>query len=218
MTEDEYLTIAAAGEGEYKEKGSKFISYLVPFSDIALLPDVLHTIGVQHPKARHLCYAYRVGIKGDITRSNDDGEPSGTAGKPILNVLYSQEVSDVFCGVIRYFGGTKLGASGLIRAYKSAAEDAFERTDKRVVVVTTDLLISYRSEDMGLLYTALKKYGCDTIDQLWEQGPQLKAAVPLSTADDVRKALIAASHGYEVADITDDFISDRIKVEIGRDQ
>jgi len=217
MDEDEYWTIAGAGLGEYKEKGSKFLSYLHPFSQVTDLQDFLQKISKEHPKARHICYAYRVGIKGEITRSTDDGEPSGTAGKPILNVLLSQEVSDVFCGVVRYFGGTKLGTSGLIRAYKSAAEDAFLSIEKKIVTITSKLLISYRSEDMGLLYTTLKRHGCDDITQLWEQGPQLKAEVPKSKATYIRKSLIASSHGYEVSDITEDFVSDRIKIKITSD-
>jgi len=214
MTEDQYLTIAGPGLGEYKEKGSKFLSYLYPFGDVLDLQEVLLKISQAHPKARHICYAYRVGNKGDITRSNDDGEPSGTAGKPILNVIYSQEVSDVFCGVVRYFGGTKLGASGLIRAYKSATEEAFNSVHKKVVTLTSELLISYRSEDMGVLYNALKRHGYEDIKQYWDHGPQLKVEVPKSKADYIEKLLIASSHSYEVADITNDFVSDRIKIEV----
>ena len=218
MSEDDFLTVAGPAYGEYKEKGSKFISYLLPFTEVSQLQDRLDEIGRDHPKARHICYAYRIGLKGDVIRANDDGEPSGTAGKPILNTLYSHEVSDVFCGVVRYFGGTKLGASGLIRAYKSAAEDAFLKVEKKVVTVTSDLLITYRSEDMGVLYTTLKRLGCDDIQQRWDNGPQLQVEAPKSQIHHIQRSLIAASHGYEISDIDDDFVSDRIKVEVLADQ
>ncbi len=124
-----YTTIKAVSEGYYESKGSKFIAYAYPSSSEEVVKTHLKEIKALHPKSRHLCYAFRVGENTVIERVNDDGEPSGSAGQPILRQLYSFGVDNVLVGVIRYFGGTKLGVSGLISAYKLAAQDALQQAD-----------------------------------------------------------------------------------------
>ena len=119
-----YHTIAAASQGAYKEKGSKFLGYAFPVKDEEEAMERLLEVKKEHPKARHHCYAFRIGDEAGLYRANDDGEPSGTAGKPILGQLVSRDVTDVIVIVVRYFGGTKLGVSGLINAYRTAAGDA----------------------------------------------------------------------------------------------
>ncbi|WP_026904814.1 IMPACT family protein [Pedobacter glucosidilyticus] len=122
--EDTYQTIQAPSEGIFRDKGSKFIAYAHPFLKENDLKTIIADLKTAHPKARHHCYAYRLTPDKNIYRVNDDGEPSGTAGRPILNVLLSKELTNILVVVVRYFGGTLLGVPGLINAYKTATEDA----------------------------------------------------------------------------------------------
>ena len=124
VVDDTYKTIEASSEGLYKEKGSKFIALAFPASSEEQVKEVLDELRKSYHDARHHCYAYSLGARGDKWRMNDDGEPSGTAGKPIYGQLQSFEVTNILAVVIRYFGGTKLGVSGLINAYKTATHDA----------------------------------------------------------------------------------------------
>ncbi|MFP4526603.1 MAG: YigZ family protein [Bacteroidales bacterium] len=128
MEQDEFLTINKAGEGLYKEKGSKFIGYAEPVEKEEDIKTILDNIKAEHHNARHHCYAYRLGINKEIFRMNDDGEPSSTAGKPIYGQILANNLTNIIIIVVRYFGGTKLGTSGLIRAYKTAAEEAIKKT------------------------------------------------------------------------------------------
>jgi len=124
VAEDSYLTIAHPSEGMYKDKGSRFIAYAYPVQDEEQIKDILATIRREHFSARHCCYAWNLGVKTQRFRINDDGEPSGTAGRPIHGQLQSKGLTNTLVVVVRYFGGTLLGVTGLIRAYKQAANDA----------------------------------------------------------------------------------------------
>lgn len=123
LFEDTYKTIDTASEGIFRDKGSKFIAYAYPFTDENNLKDILGEVKNAHPKARHHCYAYRLGMDRSVYRINDDGEPSGSAGRPILNTLLSSDLTNILVVVVRYFGGTLLGIPGLINAYKSATQE-----------------------------------------------------------------------------------------------
>lgn len=146
LFEDTYRTIAAVSEGIFRDKGSKFIAYAYPFTQEEDLKDILLNIKKEHPKARHHCYAWRLTPDRTVFRVNDDGEPSGTAGRPILNTLLSKEVTNILIIVVRYFGGTLLGVPGLINAYKQATEDALnnsaiiEKTVNDVYLLTFEYL------------------------------------------------------------------------------
>lgn len=124
LFEDTYLTISEPSEGIYKDKGSKFLSFAFNVSSEEEIKMRLSELRKLHPSARHHCYAFRIGSDKQAFRSNDDGEPSNTAGKPILGQLQSKDLTNVLIVVVRYFGGTLLGVSGLIQAYKQAAADA----------------------------------------------------------------------------------------------
>jgi uncharacterized YigZ family protein len=126
---DSYLTIAKPAEGLYKDKGSKFISWAYPVKDLEEIKSNLTSLKEAHPKARHICYAYRLGFTPEEARSNDDGEPAGSAGKPILNTILSYQVHYVQVAVVRYFGGTLLGVPGLIHAYKEGAINALTQAE-----------------------------------------------------------------------------------------
>jgi uncharacterized YigZ family protein len=121
-----YKTVTKISQGLYKEKGSKFIAFLFPVQTEEQFKEKYSAIKKEYHDARHHCYAYRLDPENETVRSSDDGEPSGTAGKPMLNQLYSFELFNVGVVVVRYFGGTKLGVSGLINAYKQATIDAIE--------------------------------------------------------------------------------------------
>ena len=126
---DSYLTIAAPAEAIYKEKSSKFITYAYPVRSEEEIRALLEVLYKRHYDATHHCYAWRLGPQGEAFRSNDDGEPSGTAGKPILGQLLSASLTDCLIVVVRYFGGTKLGVSGLISAYKESAAAVIEEAE-----------------------------------------------------------------------------------------
>lgn len=124
LFEDTYTTIEQPSEGIFRDKGSKFIAYAYPFKSESALKDIIAEVKTLHPKARHHCWAYRLSPDRTVFRVNDDGEPSGTAGRPILNVLLSKDITNVLVLVVRYFGGTLLGVPGLINAYKTATQEA----------------------------------------------------------------------------------------------
>ncbi|WP_099371682.1 YigZ family protein [Sphingobacterium sp. 1.A.5] len=146
LFEDIYKTIDEPSEGIFRDKGSKFIAYAYPFKDENKVKEIIAELKSMHPKARHHCWAYRLTPDRTVFRVNDDGEPSGTAGRPILNVLLSMDVTNIMVVVVRYFGGTLLGVPGLINAYKSATQEALqiseivEKTVNDVYEVTFDYI------------------------------------------------------------------------------
>lgn len=125
-----YTTLAAPAEAEFKDKGSRFLAFAYPIKSAEDVKAHLDALREAHRKARHLCYAYRLGTDGNRFRANDDGEPAGSAGRPILGQIDSAGVSDVLVAVVRYFGGTLLGVPGLIHAYKTAAQMALQAAEK----------------------------------------------------------------------------------------
>lgn len=140
--EDTFKTIEAKAQGLYKEKGSKFIAFAFPVRTEEEIKALLADLRSEYYDARHHCYAYRLGADKLHFRANDDGEPSSTGGKPILGQIVSNDLTNVLIVVVRYFGGIKLGVSGLINAYRSAAADAIERAV--IVEKTEDEVIKIR--------------------------------------------------------------------------
>jgi uncharacterized YigZ family protein len=141
---DKYKTIDSSATGIYKEKGSKFMAFAYPVSNENEIKHIIAQTKKEYFDARHYCYAYRLGINGETFRANDDGEPSGTAGRPIYGQMLSFDVTNILIVVVRYFGGIKLGTSGLIIAYKTAAADALknakiiEKTEQEIISFTFD--------------------------------------------------------------------------------
>ncbi|STZ77180.1 IMPACT family protein [Bergeriella denitrificans] len=129
MAIETYKTISAPIEAEFKDKGSRFIAFAYPVQTVADIKQHVDFLRETHHKARHWCYAYRLGTEGMQFRANDDGEPSGSAGRPILGQIDSAELTDVLVVVVRYFGGTLLGVPGLIHAYKTATAEALAAAD-----------------------------------------------------------------------------------------
>lgn len=163
LFEDTYLTIESPSEGIFRDKGSKFIAYAYPFKKEKDLKEIIATLKSLHPKARHHCWAYRLGTDRSVFRLNDDGEPSGTAGRPILNVLLSKDLTNILVVVVRYFGGTLLGVPGLINAYKMATQEALAEVEivEKTVNDVYDLSFEYlqmndvmrllKEEEIGVL-------------------------------------------------------------------
>jgi uncharacterized YigZ family protein len=139
---DEYRTLQDITQGLYKEKGSKFIAIAVPLESVDEVKMQLEQLRKRYHDARHHCYAYRLGEEPYEFRYNDDGEPSGTAGKPIFGQIQSFELTNVLIVVIRYFGGVKLGTGGLIQAYRTAAKDAVE--NGKIITKTWKILLEIR--------------------------------------------------------------------------
>lgn len=143
---DSYLTIAEAAEAIYKERSSKFLAYAFPVESEEEVKLHLEALRKEFFDATHHCYAYRLGAEGELFRANDDGEPSSTAGKPILGQLLSANITNCLVVVVRYFGGTKLGVSGLIQAYKESTAEVLavshiiEKTVDRVIKVEFDYI------------------------------------------------------------------------------
>lgn len=160
----QYRTISKSGESLYKVSGSKHIgqTHLVFTEDDVKL--ILADLWKQHSDATHICYAYRLGHKKDKYRINDDGEPSGTAGKPIYGQILSHDLTNVLVTVIRYYGGTKLGTGGLIDAYKTAAQQAIEASDLQLQNVRLHCSISFEYHHMPAVMKVLKDLNFEKID------------------------------------------------------
>ena len=129
MQKDTYKTIKSPAEGLFKDKGSKFLAFAYPFENESEIKNIIEPLRKEHFKAVHFCYAYRVGLDRTNFKVNDDGEPSGSAGRPILNALLSKEITNILVVVVRYWGGTLLGVPGLINAYKSATEEVLTNAE-----------------------------------------------------------------------------------------
>lgn len=146
LFEDTYHTIQQPAEAIFRDRGSKFLAFAYPIRTETDIKNLVAELKAQHPKANHHCWAMRLSPDRSIFRVNDDGEPSGTAGRPILNVLLSKNLTNVLVVVVRYFGGTLLGVPGLINAYKSATEmalnevEVIEQTVKDIYTVSFDYL------------------------------------------------------------------------------
>jgi len=137
---DTYKTIIAPTEGIYKEKGSKFLSFAIPVSSADEVKEIVKNYRKEYYDSRHVCYAYMLGADRKEFRANDDGEPSGTAGRPILGQINSRELTNILVIVVRYFGGILLGTGGLVVAYKEATTDALDQAE--VIEKTVDESIS----------------------------------------------------------------------------
>ena len=162
---DLYRTIAKASEGLYKEKGSKFLAMAYPVSSQKDISQRLDELRKKYHDARHHCYAWRLGPEKTEYRVNDDGEPSGSAGKPIFGQIQSRDLSDVLIVVIRYFGGTLLGVGGLIRAYRAAASDALDRNQVIELKVYYRMKVDFSYDRMNAVMKMIKDFELEFEDQ-----------------------------------------------------
>ena len=174
-----YKTIAEPSSGTYKDKGSKFLAFAFPVTREESIREIVEDIRKKYFDARHHCYAYRLGPEKKDFRSNDDGEPSGTAGKPILGQLLSHDLTDIVIVVVRYFGGTLLGTSGLIQAYKLASADALQNASiiQKFVYVTYILHFDY--VHMNTVMKIIKDFDLLAYDQDFQITCSLKIKIKL---------------------------------------
>lgn len=164
LFDDTYRTIKEKSTGLYKEKGSKFIALAMPFESEAAIKAELESIRKEYYDARHHCYAYVLGPDKSAWRVNDDGEPSGTAGRPIHGQIQSFDLTNILVVVIRYFGGTKLGVSGLINAYKSATQDALQQAEIIEKTVNEIYELKFTYANMNDVMRVVKEENVDIID------------------------------------------------------
>jgi len=200
---DNYKTIRGQAEGEYKAKGSKFHSYIYQVRTIDEVKSHLAELKKEHFKSRHICYAYRIGMEGTEYRANDDGEPSGTAGLPILNALKSKELVNTLAAVVRYFGGTKLGVAGLISAYKGATFDALEKANIVTEYVYTKIRVDFDYADLGVLHSAIAASTFKIISQDYENEPHFILAIKKSDYKHNLKLILSKVLGYELSSLED---------------
>lgn len=172
-SDDSYLTIAAPTTGEFKDRGSKFMAWAFPVHNEDEIDLHLQDLRKAHPKARHHCFAWRLGSTGDLFRAYDDGEPSGTAGRPILGQIDSFQLTNTLVVVVRYFGGTLLGTSGLINAYRSAARAALEKAQTIRVYEEVKIKIDFDYSIMGELMNAVKQVDAKILEQYFDDDPSM---------------------------------------------
>lgn len=205
MERDAYKIVYEAGEGEIVEKKSRFIAHVFPVEEEEQALEKIEQIKKQYWDARHNCYAYVIGKKQELQRFSDDGEPSGTAGKPILEVLLGEEIHNALVVVTRYFGGTLLGTGGLVRAYSSATKAGLEqsvvteRCSGYKVVIQTDY------NGLGKLQYILGEMDIPTLDTIYTDAVEIIALVPVWDYEMFEKRLTEATAGKgiweKVADV-----------------
>ncbi|MDF3079418.1 MAG: hypothetical protein K0S09_3307 [Sphingobacteriaceae bacterium] len=185
LFDDTYKTIEAPAEGIFRDRGSKFIALAFPISSEEDIKPLLAGIKAEHPKARHYCWAFRLSPDRSIFRINDDGEPSGTAGRPILNILLSLDVTNIFVVVVRYFGGTLLGVPGLINAYKTATQEAMRVATIIEKTLTDVYLISFDYLQMNEVMKLTKDENLKILRQEFDNNCLLELEVPKARVNQV---------------------------------
>lgn len=189
MESDQFLTIASESEGFFKEKGSKFLSFAFQVSTEKEIKAHLTHLKEKYYDARHHCYAFITGIEKDFYRASDAGEPKHSAGDPILNVIRSQNLTNVLIVVIRYFGGTKLGVSGLINAYQEAAADALRHNQVIVETIRDVYEINYPYELTNVVMKLIHDYQIEIKAQEFKENCSMKLAVRASLSEGVKEIL-----------------------------
>ncbi|MCB0612440.1 MAG: YigZ family protein [Phaeodactylibacter sp.] len=200
---DSYTTLAGPAHGEFRDRGSKFLAYAFPVYTEEEWQARLEEVRREHPKARHHCYGYRLGLDGNNFRANDDGEPSGTAGRPILGQIDSFGLANVIVIVVRYFGGTLLGTSGLINAYKESTANALnqaeliERTVEDIYRITFDYAL------MGNVMSSIKNLELEMARQDFGDIGIVEVAIRQSEVEDKLRRLKAAVAGVYLEEVDD---------------
>jgi uncharacterized YigZ family protein len=199
---DTFKTIDTSSFGEFKDKGSKFLAYTAPLSIEADFSLFLEKIKKEHPKARHHCFAWRLGLDKNRYRANDDGEPSGTAGRPILGQIDSFELTNVGVVVVRYFGGTLLGTSGLIAAYKGATIEALKAATIVEKIVENTYSVEFGYDKMSDVMNAVKRLNINVLKQVFEESGTLIIAIRQSEAAQRLLEMRAAIMGISLEEAT----------------
>ena len=189
MINDEYKTIKTEGEGYYTEKRSKFLAFAHHVSTVEEIKELLAGYRKKYYDARHVCYAYMLGAERSEFRANDDGEPSSTAGKPILGQINSNELTDILIVVVRYYGGVNLGTSGLIVAYREAAADAIAHCEIETRQVEEVITYTFSYPMMNDVMRIVKEMQPRIISQTFENTCEIKLSIRKSKAEQLRNRL-----------------------------
>ncbi len=187
---DTYKTLGKKSEGLFKDKGSKFIAHAIPCQSEEEIKTELEALKKQYYDARHHCYAYIIGNHKEEYRANDDGEPSGTAGKPIHGQLLSHDLTNSLIVVIRYFGGIKLGVRGLINAYKFAALDAIQNNHIITKIVNDEYDVTFEYADMNDVMRIIKEESLNIVTQDFQMTCSLRFSVRQKFSDKVEKRFL----------------------------
>lgn len=180
LQEDTYKTIEEQGEGIYTEKRSKFLAFAIPVTTVEQVKEIVEAYQKKYYDARHVCYAYRLGERGDRERANDNGEPSGTAGKPILGQIHSKELTNVLVIVVRYFGGVKLGTSGLIVAYRLAAAEALEAVPHIEKTINSEMTLRFSYALLNDVLRVVKEESPKVLEQVFDNECVVRLSMRLS--------------------------------------
>jgi uncharacterized YigZ family protein len=193
IEKDTYLTIESPSEAIFKDRGSKFFGYAFPVSNEEEIKEHLQQLKKLHPSSRHVCYAFRINPMNEYWRANDDGEPSSSAGKPILGQLRSMELQNTLVAVVRYFGGTLLGVPGLINAYKTAAYEALNGATKieKTITETIELKVGY--EKMGDVMKFAKDSGFEYDSPIMQDDFTLRIHIPAGKSQEMRSKFMEES-------------------------
>jgi uncharacterized YigZ family protein len=186
---DYYFTIETNAVAEFKDRGSKFLAYSFPLKNANDFKSHLQLLKKEHPKALHHCFAYRIGIDGNNFRVSDDGEPSGTAGKPILGQIDSKNLTDILIIVVRYFGGTLLGVPGLINAYKTAASLVLQCTPVIQKAVEINYELHFNYTEMNEVMRIIKQFNCMVYENEMQLFCKIKTGIPRNQVNEVVSAL-----------------------------
>lgn len=181
--QDSYKSIAAEAKGLFKDNGSRFIAHAYPVETEEEVKEIVAALKKEYYDARHHVYAYRLGYKGDRFRANDDGEPSGSSGRPVLGQIDSNGLSDILVVVVRYFGGIKLGIPGLIRAYKTSTADALANAQIVEKIVSKAYRLHFGYMSMNGVMKVLKDMGLEQKNQSFDMECSIDTTVGLSAVD-----------------------------------
>lgn len=187
--DDTFKTIAAPAEGTYSEKRSKFLAFAIPVRTLDEVKELVKEYQKKYYDARHACYAYMLGHERKDFRANDNGEPSGTAGKPILGQINSNELTDILIIVVRYFGGIKLGTSGLIGAYKTAAADAIANATIIEKTVDDDVTVFFEYPFLNDVMRIVKEEEPQVVEQVFEMNCKMTLRIRRSKMGRLRSRL-----------------------------
>ena len=187
--EDTYKTISTTGEGYYTEKRSKFLAFAHHVETVEEVKEIVASYRKKYYDARHVCYAYMIGADRQTFRANDDGEPSSTAGKPILGQINSNELTDILIVVVRYYGGVNLGTSGLIVAYREAAADAISHTTIENRFVEEEIVYDFSYVMMNQVMKVIKEMNPRIVSQEYDNTCQIRMRIRQSLAEQLQKRL-----------------------------
>lgn len=186
---DYYYTIETSATAEFKDRGSKFLAYSYPLKDVKDFKTYMQELKKEHPKAAHHCFAYKMGVDGNVFRSSDDGEPSGTAGKPIMGQIESKNLTNTLIIVVRYFGGSLLGVPGLINAYKTAASLVLQCTPVVQKAVEINYELQFNYTEMNDVMRIVKQFNCTVHKNEMQLFCILQIGIPKNQLNEVLSAL-----------------------------